>query len=151
MRNKNWEQNYWQVKCFIVKNNSGLIWSTHKNLQTLKVRFFHHIKPNLKITLLERSFLLKAKPPPAHFKIQFLVENPLLTSCFSKVNSVQEPCAKCFEVHILKFEVLQITWIKWNKEHQTLSFQFFINELTTLMLFVLFFNVVCKISNYDIW
>ena len=27
----------------------------------------------------------------------------------SKVNSVQEACAKCFAVHILKFEILQIT------------------------------------------
>ena len=27
-----------------------------------------------------------------------------------KVNSVQEVCAKCFAVHILKFEVLQMTW-----------------------------------------
>ena len=41
-----------------------------------------------------------------------------------KVNSVQEACDKCFSVHILKFEILQITWKKWNKEHQTLSFQF---------------------------
>jgi hypothetical protein len=26
-----------------------------------------------------------------------------------KVNSVQEACAKCFAVHTLKFEILQIT------------------------------------------
>jgi hypothetical protein len=26
-----------------------------------------------------------------------------------KVNSVQEACAKCFTVHILEFEILQIT------------------------------------------
>ena len=26
-----------------------------------------------------------------------------------KVNSVQEACAKCFAVHFLKFEILQIT------------------------------------------
>ena len=26
-----------------------------------------------------------------------------------KVNSVQESCAKCFAVHMLKFEILQIT------------------------------------------
>ena len=30
----------------------------------------------------------------------------------SKVNSMQEACAKCFAVHILKFEILQITWKK---------------------------------------
>ena len=38
---------------------------------------------------------------------------------------MQEACAKCFAVQVLKFEILQITWEKWNKEHQTHSFQFF--------------------------
>ena len=27
-----------------------------------------------------------------------------------KVNSVQEACAKCFAVHLLKFEILQTIW-----------------------------------------
>ena len=40
---------------------------------------------------------------------------------------------------------------KWSKEHQTLSFQFFINKSSILMLFVLFFHVVCKISNFNMW
>ena len=36
-----------------------------------------------------------------------------------KVNSVQEACAKCFAVHILKFEILQTTWKnKIKKKHQ---------------------------------
>ena len=68
-----------------------------------------------------------------------------------KVNSVQEACAKCFVVHILKFEILQITWKKWNKEQQTLSFQFFTNTFSILMFFVLIFHVVCKISNLIKW
>jgi hypothetical protein len=46
---------------------------------------------------------------------------------------------------------LEITFKKWNKEHQTLSFQFFINRSSILMLFVLFFHVVCKISNSNMW
>ena len=68
-----------------------------------------------------------------------------------KVNSVQEAYAKCFVVHILKFEILQITWKKWNKEHQTLSFQFFTNRFSILKFFVLFLHKVCKISNFDMW
>ena len=36
---------------------------------------------------------------------------------------------------------------KRNKEHQTLSFQFFTNRFSILMFFVFFFHVVCKISN----
>ena len=47
----------------------------------------------------------------------------------------------------IKFEILQITWKKWNKEHQTLSFEFFINKSSIWMLFVSFFHVVCKIPN----
>ena len=46
-----------------------------------------------------------------------------------KVNSVREACVKCFAVHILKFKILQITWKKWNQEHQTLVFQFLIARL----------------------
>ena len=53
-------------------------------------------------------------------------------------------------VHILKFEILQITWKKWNKEHQTISYHFFTNTFSILMFFVSFFQVVCKISNFDI-
>ena len=37
------------------------------------------------------------------------------------------------------------------KEHQTLIFQFFINKSSILILFVLFFHVVCKISNFNVW
>ena len=33
-----------------------------------------------------------------------------LLKLMSKVNSVQEACAKCFAVHISKFEILQTTW-----------------------------------------
>ena len=38
---------------------------------------------------------------------------------------------------------------KWNKEHQILRFQFFTNKSSILMFFVLFFHVVCKISNFN--
>ena len=40
---------------------------------------------------------------------------------------------------------------KWNKEHHILIFQFFINKSNILMFFVLFFHVVCRISNFDKW
>ena len=53
-----------------------------------------------------------------------------------KVNSVQEACAKYFAVHTLKFDPAN-HMKKWNKEHQTLSFQFFIYSF--LIIFVSFF------------
>ena len=37
---------------------------------------------------------------------------------FSKVNSVQEACAKYFAVHILKFEILQTTWKNKTKNNK---------------------------------
>ena len=77
--------------------------------------------------------------------------NLLQREIFVKVNSVQEACAKCFAVHILKFEILQITWKKWSKEYQTLSFQFFINKYSILMFLVLVLHVVYKISNCNLW
>jgi hypothetical protein len=46
---------------------------------------------------------------------------------------------------------LHITWKKWNKEHQTLSFQFFTTIFSILMFFVLFFHVVFKISTFNKW
>ena len=62
---------------------------------------------------------------------------------------VQEACAQCFAVHILKFEILQITWKKWNKEHQALSFHLFINKSSIWMLFVLFFS--CGLHDLKFW
>ena len=40
---------------------------------------------------------------------------------------------------------------KWKKEHQTLSFQFFINKSSIFVLFVLFFHLVYKIPNFNTW
>ena len=51
----------------------------------------------------------------------------------------------------IKIWNLKITWKKWNKEHQTLSFQFLINKSSILMFFVLFLHVVCEISNFNMW
>ena len=63
----------------------------------------------------------------------------------TKVNSVQEACTKCFAVHILKFEIFQITWKKGNKGNPySLVFH-------QMMFFILFLHVVCKISNSNMW
>ena len=40
---------------------------------------------------------------------------------------------------------------KWNKEDQSLSFQFFINKISMLICYVLCFHVVCKKSTFNIW
>ena len=43
-------------------------------------------------------------------KLSFKNDCPnTLTYVFHKVSSVQEPCPKCFAVHISKFEILQTT------------------------------------------
>ena len=50
------------------------------------------------------SHLKYAHGPPGCWALHGLL--------FHKVNSVQEACAKCFAVHILRFEILQIKWKK---------------------------------------
>ena len=63
------------------------------------------------------------------------IQNP--TKCVSKVNSVQEPCAKCFAVHILKFEIYSYHMKKKQKNW----------KLQVWCSLFHFFHVICKISN----
>ena len=42
-------------------------------------------------------------------KVEIIVKSNFFLYQHFKVRSVQEPCAKCFAVHILKFEILQTT------------------------------------------
>ena len=51
--------------------------------------------------------------------ILLIKPNVIMPLKLHKVNSVQEAFAKCFAVHISKFEIWQIIWKKWNKEHLT--------------------------------
>ena len=53
-----------------------------------------------------------------------------------KVSSVQEACAKCFAVHILKVEILQITWKKWNK----LSIIVYLFKVRTVYIWYIYSN-----------
>ena len=61
------------------------------------------------------------------------------TSFRLKVKSVQEPCAKCFAVHILKFEILQNSW---KKPKKTPSKWFMKNWKL---------SVWCSLFNFFIW
>ena len=65
-------------------------------------------------------------------------------STICKVNSVQEVCAKCFAVHLLKFEIVQTTWK--NKKHQNAKS---IGE--KLKTKDHFFHVICKILHFNMW
>ena len=108
---------FWCFEFFLKTNENNSTWG----IIAVKAFFFFF-------------FLEEFKTPKRHFEVNW----PLVS--LLKVNSVQEACAKCFAVLILKFEILQITWKKWNKKHQTLSFAFFTNRFSFLMLvFVLFF------------
>ena len=56
--------------------------------------------------------LFKAVETSRYNIIAILITNRAFNLTFNtviKVNSVQEACAKCFAVHILKFEILQTT------------------------------------------
>ena len=47
-----------------------------------------------------------------------------LNFMFIKVNSIQKACVKCFAVHKLKFEILQMTWKNETKNIRLLVFSF---------------------------
>ena len=59
------------------------------------------------------------------------------------LKSTQEAWAKCFAVHILKFEILQ-NHLQKNDANQTLSFQFFTNRFSILMGFFWIFSCVLQ-------
>ena len=61
---------------------------------------------------------------------------------------MQEACAKCFAVHILKFEILQTTWKNKTKNIKMLNL---LVKNFGLMFFVSFFHMICKISNLNMW
>ena len=85
----------WLRSMYIMRGNTVISWNNSikraaiisGSLTGKLLRKFwkknHQIKLLL-TTLLERSCLPIAKPFPAHFKIQFLAESPLLTSWVSK-------------------------------------------------------------------
>ena len=63
-------------------------------------------------------------------------------SLFFKLNSVQEACAKCFAVHLLKFEILQMTWKKMKEKTLVYSFS------SIDLIFWWFFYVVSNFNMY---
>ena len=101
-------------------------------------------KPNQKIKLV-------SSPPDLTTNSKTLYLNfddflwPIWTSftslvyLFVKVNSVQKACAKCFVVHILRFEILQITWKKWEKNIRPLVFSFLPIDLACWCFLFYFF------------
>ena len=64
-----------------------------------------------------------------------------------KVSLVQEACAKWSAVHILK--IFNLANHMKNKKHQNARFIGEKLKTKSLMFFVSFFNVICKISNFN--
>ena len=139
---------------FIWQQFSTYVVSTHIVLEYFKIKGFYFQE---RVILQTRMNLVKKKlrlpwlkyNQPRKWDTGYSLSDQHIFSSI-KVNSVQEACAKCFAVHIIKFEILQITDKEMIKERQTHSFQFFTNKSSILMLLVLLFHVDCKISN-NIW
>ena len=93
---------------------------------------------------LKLDWVIRTLKKSAKFKLfkdfQFYSRfSSLLISRSYLIPTVQEACAKYFAVQKSKIEIFQITWKRWNKEHQTHSFQFFTNVFIILTFLVLFF------------
>ena len=65
-----------------------------------------------------------------------------------KVSSVQEACAKCFAVHLLKFEILQITWKNKTKNIRLLVFSF---SSINLVFWCFCFVFSCGLQYFKFW
>ena len=78
------------------------IYTERKNIGKLNLLFTKYIKS---ISSAPRWSLVI----PTRWE-HIMEPRPLWSRIWIKVNSVQEACAKCFAVHMLKFEILQITW-----------------------------------------
>ena len=65
-----------------------------------------------------------------------------------KVNSEKEYCAKCFEVHILKFEILQTTWKK--KPHTPKCYAISIDENWKLRVWYSLFHFFMWFARFQI-
>ena len=61
-----------------------------------------------------------------------------------KVNSVQEACAKCFAIHILKFEILQTTWKNKTKNIKILDLLLKNRKLTVWCSLFHFSHVIAR-------
>ena len=100
-----------------------------------------------------------AKEDQSHEGWKWHLLQPFQTKCleklaiiFYKINSVQEACDKCFAVHILEFEILQIIWkIKQNKKLQNTKSIDEKLKTKSPMFFVWCFHVICKVSNFNMW
>ena len=82
-----------------------------------------HVYKNISCERIHTSFHAKSKPKGLErLRIEFVKEwvmkcclhlqiFPIDVGCFEgNVNSVQEACAKCLALHLLKFEILQTSW-----------------------------------------
>ena len=68
-----------------------------------------------------------------------------------KVNSVQEAFVKCYVVHLLEFEILQTKWKNKTKNIKMLHLLVKNWILRVWYSLFQFLNVICKISNFDMW
>ena len=69
-----------------------------------------------------------------------LLHQPETKKQLSKVNSLQETCAKCFALHLLKFEILQASCKTQNAKSIGGKL-----KIKDLMFFASFFHVNFKI------
>ena len=84
-------------------------------------------------------------------EIQNLLLNPPDEQLsIGKVNSGHEACANAFEVHMLKFEILQIRWRSKAKNIEMLD-SLIKNWKLRVWCSLFHFLLICMVSNFDMW
>ena len=111
----------------------------------------------LLVVVISRFFLMWLMNAHTHRKrkcsLHRIIKTPdvSIIKNFCKVSSVQEAYAKCFAVHLLKFEVLQTTWKNKVRNIKMLNLLVKNWKLRVWCYLFHYFHVICKISNFNMW
>ena len=88
----------------VLKRLYQTIWSYNRDH-----RVVHYFLPVFSVTVNSPICLISQINQLNNNNFQKYIHTEVYILLICKVNSVQEACAKCFAVHILKFEILQTT------------------------------------------
>ena len=134
-------------------SHTDRVWHVYKNISCERIHTSFHAKSKPKgLERLRIEYKLRVCEGMSYEMLLTFADIPHRCWCFEgNVNSVQEACAKCLVLHILKFAILQTTWKNKTTKHQNAKSIGEKLKTKSLMFFLHFFNVICMISNFTMW
>ena len=101
-------------------SHTDRVWHVYKNISCERIHTSFHAKSKPKgLERLRIEYKLRVCEGMSYEMLLTFADIPHRCWCFEgNVNSVQEACAKCLVLHILKFAILQTTWKNKTTKHQ---------------------------------